>query len=87
VFSRNPNCRRKSVKLRKPRLHLITNIPAGVVIAAPFHFIHTRGQCEMRAFIAACIAICILWAVDGEFNDGRYGNVVKGAFKSILAPR
>jgi len=38
----------------------------------------------MRAFIAACIAIGILWAVDVQFNGGRYSNVVQRALKSIV---
>jgi rhamnogalacturonyl hydrolase YesR len=41
----------------------------------------------MRAFIAACIAIGILWAVDVQFNDGRYSNIVQRALKSMLATR
>jgi hypothetical protein len=41
----------------------------------------------MRTFIAACIAIGTLWAVDVEFNDGRYSSVVKSALQRMLAPR
>ena len=39
---------------------------------------------DMRAFIAACIAVGILWGVDVEVNDGRYSAVVKQAITSIL---
>jgi len=34
----------------------------------------------MRAFIA----VGILWAVDVQFNDGRYSDVVKVAVKNVL---
>jgi hypothetical protein len=44
-------------------------------------------QCEevydMQAFVAACIAVGVLWAVDVEMNGGRYSDVVKKAV-SIL---
>ena len=52
-----------------------------------FYFIPRKRKFEMRAFLAACIAGGILWAVDVQFNDGRYSNVVQRAFKSVLAPR
>ena len=38
----------------------------------------------MKGFIAACIAVGVLWVVDVEFNSGRYGDVVKKAARSIL---
>jgi hypothetical protein len=38
----------------------------------------------MKAFIAACVAIGILWGIDVEFNGGRYTDVVKRAVKSGL---
>ena len=38
----------------------------------------------MKSFIAACIAIGVLWAVDVEMNGGRYGDVVKKAVASVL---
>jgi hypothetical protein len=38
----------------------------------------------MKGFIAACIAVGVLWVVDAEMNDGRYGNVVKKAVTSVL---
>jgi hypothetical protein len=37
----------------------------------------------MQAFVAACIAVGVLWAVDVEMNGGRYSDVVKKAV-SIL---
>lgn len=40
----------------------------------------------MKAFLAACIAIGILSAIDLQFNDGRHVNVVKRAV-SNLVPR
>ena len=45
--------------------------------------ISTDEEFEMKAFVAACIAAGILWAVDVKLNDGRYSvvaqNVVVGA--------
>jgi hypothetical protein len=34
--------------------------------------------------IAALIAIVILWAVDGEFNDGKVTRVVEQMISSII---
>ena len=39
----------------------------------------------MKAFIAALIAGAILYAVDTEYNDGRYSQVVKQAATSLVA--
>jgi hypothetical protein len=61
--------------------------PAGVRDWAPFLFQCRKGKFEMKTFVAACIAIGILWAVDVEFNDGRYSTVVQRALKGILAHR
>jgi len=44
----------------------------------------TAGDFEMKSFIAACIAIGVLWVVDAEINGGRYGDVVKKAVTSVL---
>ncbi len=38
----------------------------------------------MKGFIAAFIAIGVLWLVDVQLNDGRYGDVVKKAVTSVL---
>jgi hypothetical protein len=38
----------------------------------------------MKAFIAACVAIGILWGIDVEFNNGRYSDIVQRAVKSVL---
>ena len=38
----------------------------------------------MKAFIAACIAAGVLWAMDVEMNGGRYSTVVKKAIISVL---
>ena len=38
----------------------------------------------MKGFIAACIAVGVLWVVDAEMNSGRYGDVVKKAVTSVL---
>ena len=38
----------------------------------------------MKAFIAALIAVGVLYVVDVEFNDGRYAIVVPRAIMSIL---
>jgi hypothetical protein len=37
----------------------------------------------MRQFIAACVAIGVLWAIDVEFNNGRYSELIKSAVKSV----
>jgi hypothetical protein len=40
----------------------------------------------MKDFIAATfIAVAVLWIVDVQLNDGRYGDVVKKAVTSVLA--
>ena len=39
----------------------------------------------MKQFLAACVAIAVLWAIDVEFNDGRYSAIVKRAFESIVS--
>ena len=38
----------------------------------------------MKPFIAAIIAIGVLWLVDNEFNDGRYGDVVARGIFSLI---
>jgi hypothetical protein len=38
----------------------------------------------MKGFIAACIAVGVLWAADVELNSGRYGDVVKKAVTSVM---
>jgi hypothetical protein len=38
----------------------------------------------MKGFIAACIAVSVLWIVDTEMNGGRYGDVVKKAVTSVF---
>lgn len=38
----------------------------------------------MKAFIAALIAIGLLYAVDLEYNDGRYAAVIQQALTSVL---
>jgi hypothetical protein len=40
---------------------------------------------DMKAFIAACIAVDVPWAVDVEMNGGRYSDVVKRA-RVYLSP-
>ena len=40
---------------------------------------------QMKGFIAACIAVGILWAVDVEMNGGRYSDVVKKIVVSVLS--
>jgi hypothetical protein len=44
-----------------------------------------RRILDMKQFLAACVAIAVLWAIDVEFNDGRYTAVVKRAFNSMVA--
>lgn len=39
----------------------------------------------MKAFIATCIAMAILWGIDVEFNGGRYSTVIKNAVNSVLS--
>jgi hypothetical protein len=38
----------------------------------------------MKAFLAACVAVGILWGIDSEFNNGRYTDVVERVVKSAL---
>jgi len=38
----------------------------------------------MKAFIAALIAVAILYAVDVQYNDGRYSEVVELAATSLI---
>jgi hypothetical protein len=38
----------------------------------------------MKGFIAACIAVGILWVADNQINDGRFSAVVKKAATSVL---
>ena len=38
----------------------------------------------MRAFLAACIAIGVLWLLDAEMNDGKYSAVIQRTVKAIL---
>ena len=87
MLCRNILLLRKSVELLMPGLHFMTNFPAGVRDWAPFFISVPQRKFEMKTFVAACIAIGILWAVDVEFNDGRYSTVVQRALKGILAPR
>ena len=47
-------------------------------------FSQVTKDLQMKGFIAACIAVGILWGVDVEVNDGRYSAVVKNAITSIL---
>jgi hypothetical protein len=37
-----------------------------------------------QAFTAAIVAVAILYAVDPEYNDGRYPRVVKQAATSLV---
>ena len=38
----------------------------------------------MKGFIAACIAVGVLWVADVELNNGRYGDVVKKVVTKVL---
>jgi hypothetical protein len=38
----------------------------------------------MKGFIAALIAGAILYAIDSEYNDGRYSSVMKQAAISLV---
>jgi hypothetical protein len=38
----------------------------------------------MRGFIAALIAVAILWTIDLEMNGGRYTKVIKRAAFSFV---
>jgi len=38
----------------------------------------------MKGFIAACIAVAVLWVVDAEMNGGRYSDVIKKAVMGVL---
>jgi hypothetical protein len=52
--------------------------------SALIHFTSSDEDLRMKGFIAACIAVGILWGVDVEVNDGRYSAVVKQVITSIL---
>jgi hypothetical protein len=41
-------------------------------------------RAKMKAFIAALIAVAILYAVDVQYNDGRYSEVVELAATSLI---
>jgi hypothetical protein len=41
----------------------------------------------MKTFIAALIAIGVLYVVDIEFNNGRYATVVQKVITSVLPGR
>lgn len=43
----------------------------------------TEGS-DMRAIVAACVAVGVLWALDVEMNGGRYSAVVQKAIMSVL---
>ena len=45
--------------------------------------IRLRGS-EMKAFVAALVAVGILYAVDREYNDGRYSSVVQQAITAMV---
>jgi len=45
--------------------------------------IRLRGS-EMKAFVAALVAVGILYAVDREYNDGRYSSVVQQAIAAMV---
>lgn len=38
----------------------------------------------MKAFLAACVALGILWGIDSEFYNGRFTDVVKRVVKSAV---
>ena len=38
----------------------------------------------MKAFVAALFAVGILYAVDHEYNDGRYSSVIQRAIAAII---
>ena len=38
----------------------------------------------MKAFIATCVAIGVLWVIDIELNHGRYSDGAKRAVRSML---
>ena len=38
----------------------------------------------MKAFVAAVIAVGILYLVDTEYNEGRYTAVIKQAITSVV---
>ena len=45
--------------------------------------IRLRGS-EMKAFVAALVAVGIQYAVDREYNDGRYSSVVQQAIAAMV---
>jgi hypothetical protein len=46
--------------------------------------IDSTGAPLMKAFVAALIAAGILFAVDKDYNDGRYTEVIQRAISSVF---
>jgi hypothetical protein len=44
----------------------------------------SKGRPFLRGLVAALIAVATLYAVDAEYNDGRYTRVIKQAATSLL---
>jgi hypothetical protein len=65
---------------RSPRLVQIQ--PEGIAKSCD-GMIRLRGS-EMKAFVAALVAVGILYAVDREYNDGRYSSVVQQAIAAMV---
>jgi rhamnogalacturonyl hydrolase YesR len=38
----------------------------------------------MKVFAAALIAIGVLYAIDAQYNDGRYSTIIQQAITSLL---
>ena len=38
----------------------------------------------MKTFIAALVAVAVLYVVDSEHNDGRYAQIIKRAVTSLV---
>jgi hypothetical protein len=46
--------------------------------------LENEGAIPMKAFVAALIAVGILYVADIEFNNGQYAEVVQRAITSVL---
>jgi hypothetical protein len=39
----------------------------------------------MKAFAAVLVAVAVLYAIDSEYNDGRYTQVVAAAVSRVIS--
>jgi hypothetical protein len=66
-------------KLRVIRIYAVMSRPNSGYLA------DSTGKLLMKAFIAALIAVAILYLIDSQYNDGRYTEVLHQAVTNLLA--